>query len=132
MGKTFKYVADDSLEAHRHHDLRCPLCGSADNVYPFYASPEGSAVTEAYTRCIRSLPLDAIWPWRSEQKAGEHLRATFPRLPAEELARGRVGEYFARHQLHHVLQFVGDVGASKTIVEVKDGRLQKMGKEEQP
>jgi len=50
----------------------------------------------------------------------------------EQLARGRVGEYFARHQLHHVLQFVGDVGASRTIVEVKDGRLQKMGKEEKP
>ncbi len=44
----------------------------------------------------------------------------------ERLARGRVGEFFVHHQMHHVLEFVGDVGASTTLVEVRNGQLQKM------
>ena len=45
----------------------------------------------------------------------------------ERLGRGRVGEYFVRYGLDHVLQFVGDIGASTALVEVHDGQLRKVG-----
>jgi len=85
VGQAFRYVADASLDAHRHRDLPCPLCRSRDEVHSFFAEPEGGYITEACARCIRSLPLAVIAPWRSERLAVGHLREVFPGLPADEL-----------------------------------------------
>jgi hypothetical protein len=89
MGSKFKYVADESLQAHRRHDLPCPLCGTYDDVYRFYAQPEGGMISEACSRCIRSLPLEVISDWDSERKASEHLVAIFPNLSGDEIERRR-------------------------------------------
>ena len=84
MGRTFRYVADDSLEAHRLRHVPCPLCGSEDDVYPVFAEPAGGCITEACLRCIRSLPLDAIMPWRSERRAADYLRGVAPDVLAAD------------------------------------------------
>ena len=86
MGQAFRYVADASLDAHRHRDLPCPLCGGTAEVYPFYAEPEGGYITEACRQCIRSMPLNRIVNWESEKRAVGHLREVAPALPAAELA----------------------------------------------
>ena len=87
MGSVFRYVADDSLEAHRPALLPCPLCGSTGNVHCFFAKPDGPSggwISDACVGCIRSLPLDLIVPWRSERQAADHLRARFAQLPETE------------------------------------------------
>ncbi len=85
MGIVFRYVADDSLEAHRCRDLPCPLCGATADVYPFRAEPDGGYISEACLRCIRLLPLDRIVAWRSERQVAEHLRETHPAMSSCEL-----------------------------------------------
>ncbi len=39
------------------------------------------------------------------------------------LKRGRVGQYFMNHGLQELLRFVGSVGDTSTVVEVKSGQL---------
>lgn len=85
MGTVFRYIADASLEAHRHRDLPCPLCESTDEVYSFYAEPEGGMISEACRKCIQSLPLDVIYEWDSEEDVTDHLQTvlSYPSESAE-------------------------------------------------
>jgi hypothetical protein len=84
MGSIFRYVADDSLEAHRSDDP-CPLCGARGNVHSFFATPDGGAITEACVQCISTLPLEQIFRWQSERRAMDHLRVMFPQMEKPQL-----------------------------------------------
>jgi hypothetical protein len=91
VGTQFNYIADEALEEARHEDVSCGLCESLDDVYPFLAEPAslGYPITEACVRCIRSMPLEAISPWRSEGRVAEHLRTVFPEWSAEQIEKRR-------------------------------------------
>jgi len=108
VGQAFRYVADASLEAHRHRDLPCPLCGGTAEVYPFNAQPVGGYITEACRRCIRSLPLNQIADWNSERHAAEHLRQFAPALSAEEMDARRAAMCAELRRTPRVPSFVQD------------------------
>jgi uncharacterized protein CbrC (UPF0167 family) len=91
MGSKFRYLADESLDESRRDDLSCALCERSGDVYPFLAKPESLAypITEACIECIRSMPLGAISPWKSERRVADHLRTVFPEWSAEQVERRR-------------------------------------------
>lgn len=92
MGSVFRYIADDSLEAHRLDlDLACNVCGATGGIFHFRADAAGG-VYEVCQRCIKALPSEQLGQmarWQSEQDALDHLRAVFPGLPETELLARR-------------------------------------------
>jgi hypothetical protein len=92
VGSVFRYIADDSLEAHRMDaDLACNVCGATGGILHFRADALGG-VYEVCQRCIKALPFEQLGRmarWQSERHALDHLRAVFPELPEAELLARR-------------------------------------------
>ncbi len=89
MGTTFKYVADEALEAHKHLDLPCPLCNREGNVYYIYATVdipgEGEGlISEACVDCIKAMKLDEISSWDTEKRIADYLRLSLQPLSKPE------------------------------------------------
>lgn len=111
MGTVFRYIADDSLEAHRlEPGTASNVCGRAGVIFNFGADADGG-IYEACTQCIKSLPYEQLGrmaEWHSERFALDHLRTVFPNLPVAELLARRDSICGELRQTPRIPPFVQD------------------------
>lgn len=80
MGKKFKYISDEALNASTYIDDICPVCNKQTDLYPLYIDDNGDHVfTEACEYCIKTMPLSWIEPKSDEKKIATLINKKYPK-----------------------------------------------------
>ena len=107
----------------------------AESVYLICAGSMGRFTIEDFLGAVTILAhLDAAEPngWQLNDAAwmardfARRVPQDDPDATLDVLKKGRAGRWFAENDHTEEIQFVGDVGASGLVAEVKDGRLRRV------